>query len=273
MYALFFIGSNLEPILGKSRFISAYVLAGILASVASLVWHKEGSVVSAGASGAIFGMYGVFLALLTTNLIPKHQRNRLLQSIVVFVAYNIFYGLKSNTGIDNAAHIGGLVSGMLIGYGYYLSLKPESAPEKTRTLTVVMAAATAAIVFFAVNQKQSDDMLFEKTQNEFAIAETEAMKAFEGGDASVEGIDNIMMPQWKKAKKIIDESADYKLNKRNSFIRASLQEYIDLRIKLTELARKAISENSTEYDKEANELADRINKVVDDLKNVPTDDK
>ena len=59
MYALLYIGILLEPILGKTRFATAYLLTGIMASMNSLYWHDL--VVSAGASGAIFGMYGVFL--------------------------------------------------------------------------------------------------------------------------------------------------------------------------------------------------------------------
>ena len=106
MYALIFIGVLLEPYLGKLRFAVAYLLTGVFASVASLYWHDH--TVSAGASGAIFGMYGVFLAMLTTNLIPKSVRKGLLASIGLFVAYNLLYGLKG-WGIDaNAAHIGGL---------------------------------------------------------------------------------------------------------------------------------------------------------------------
>ena len=81
----------------------------------------------AGASGAVFGMYGVFLALLTTNLIPKKVRQPLLQSIVVFVLYNLVYGLKG--GIDNAAHIGGFIAGLLL-------IKFFSPKEETASLLV-----------------------------------------------------------------------------------------------------------------------------------------
>ena len=87
MYALLYIGLLLEPYLGKTRFIAAYFISGIAASVTSLWWHDL--IISAGASGAIFGMYGVFLALLTTNLLDKSVKKALLASIAVFVGYNI----------------------------------------------------------------------------------------------------------------------------------------------------------------------------------------
>ena len=119
MYALVYIGVLLEPQLGRSRFLTAYLLTGIASSVTSLWWHDI--TISAGASGAIFGMYGVFLAMLTTNLIEKKARMTLLTSIGIFVVYNLANGFKE--GIDNAAHIGGLVSGLIIGYGFYPSLR------------------------------------------------------------------------------------------------------------------------------------------------------
>ena len=125
MYALLYIGSLLEPRLGSIRYASFYILAGLLASLTSLCVHDV--TVSIGASGAIFGLYGVFLALLTTNLIEKKARSALLSSIGLFVAYNLLGGMKS--GIDNAAHIGGLVSGAFFGYGAWFSLREDDELE------------------------------------------------------------------------------------------------------------------------------------------------
>jgi membrane associated rhomboid family serine protease len=61
MYGLLFVGMFLEPALGKTKFLVSYLVAGILASVASLWWYE--ATISVGASGAIFGMYGLFLHL------------------------------------------------------------------------------------------------------------------------------------------------------------------------------------------------------------------
>jgi rhomboid protease GluP len=111
MYAFLLIGAQLEPRLGKTRFLAAYLLSGIAASATSLWWHDNNSI-SAGASGAIFGMYGVFLVMLNANLVEKGKRKQLLASVIFFVGYNLLGGLQA--GIDNAAHIGGLLSGMII---------------------------------------------------------------------------------------------------------------------------------------------------------------
>ena len=78
--------------------------------------------VSVGASGAIFGLYGLFLALLLLKLFPPDFGKAFLTSTLIFVGYNLFVGL-AGSGIDNAAHIGGLVSGFLIGLALAPSLK------------------------------------------------------------------------------------------------------------------------------------------------------
>ena len=145
-YALYMAGVYLEPMLGKTKYIIAYLATGIFASLASLWWHSEG-VNSAGASGAIFGLYGIFLALLFTNLIPKQMRSSLLQSIGVFVVFNLIYGTKS--GIDNAAHIGGLLSGLIIGFIFYPLLKKEDKGIKSNLalLAIIAAAVLSAWVY------------------------------------------------------------------------------------------------------------------------------
>lgn len=123
MYALFYIGNLLEPYLDKTKFISAYLSTGVASSLTSLWYYDQ--TVSAGASGAIFGMYGVFLAMLSTDVIEKSARKPLLTSIGLFVVFSLMNGMKG--GIDNAAHIGGLISGLLIGYCFIPSLKKPEA--------------------------------------------------------------------------------------------------------------------------------------------------
>jgi rhomboid protease GluP len=111
MYGLLFVGIFLEPLLGKTKYLLIYLTTGILASVASIWWYPE--TVSIGASGAIFGLYGFFLAALLLKVFPPDFGKAFLASTLVFVGFNLLMGFTG--GIDNAAHIGGLVSGFIIG--------------------------------------------------------------------------------------------------------------------------------------------------------------
>ena len=125
MIGLLFIGILLEPRLGRLRLVLIYLTTGILASATSLWWYD--ATVSVGASGAIFGLYGVFLAFLLTKVYPKDFTKSLLWSILIFIGYNLLMGFTG--GIDNAAHIGGLVSGFIIGLILSQKLKIEAEDD------------------------------------------------------------------------------------------------------------------------------------------------
>ena len=175
MYALYIIGVYLEPMLGKAKFLMAYLCTGVLASLCSLWWHSEG-INSAGASGAIFGMYGLFLALLTTDLIPAKVRKGLLQSIGIFVLYNLIYGVKS--GIDNAAHTGGLISGFVIGYLYVITIKKEKQQQKVSWVLPLIIIATIGISFGFLKEHKADKANREEIFSEITASDFKDNKDF-----------------------------------------------------------------------------------------------
>ena len=111
MFALLYIGSLLEPLLGRTKFWFYYILTGIVASICSISIHAQA--ISVGASGAIFGMYGIFLAFLFNGMFPKAINKVFLINTLLFVGINLIMGMSGN--VDNAAHIGGLLTGLLIG--------------------------------------------------------------------------------------------------------------------------------------------------------------
>lgn len=104
-----------EPILKRRNYFILYILSGLCASLASIWWYPN--TISVGASGAIFGVYGATLGLLLTNAFPKREKKGILVLIGFYVGINLLWGLTG--GIDNAAHIGGLLSGALIGIVLY----------------------------------------------------------------------------------------------------------------------------------------------------------
>lgn len=144
MYAFMYVGLLLEGLIGSRRMFMSYLLTGLCSAVFSLYMHGE--TISAGASGAIFGLYGIFLAFLFFHRIAKEQRKTLLTSILIFVGYNLVYGMKA--GIDNAAHIGGLLSGFLLGIIYVCSYKFEKA-DAQRTVSILGELGIFCIFLFS----------------------------------------------------------------------------------------------------------------------------
>jgi rhomboid protease GluP len=130
MLGLLFVGTFVEPILGRAKYLIIYLTTGILASCASIWWYE--ATVSVGASGAIFGIYGLFLGLLLTKVFPPDFSKVFLTTTLIFVGYNLLMGLTG--GIDNSAHIGGLLSGFIIGILISNSLKEESENKLTKII-------------------------------------------------------------------------------------------------------------------------------------------
>lgn len=145
-FALLYVGMFLEPLIGKLRLASAYLLTGVFAGIMSLMVH--GNSVAVGASGAIFGLYGVFFSLLTTNYLQKTAKTTMMRSLLFFVVFNLLMGMQGNT--DNAAHIGGLISGILIGYIFYPGIRNNSSRAKQVALVSILSVCTVLICWLAL---------------------------------------------------------------------------------------------------------------------------
>ena len=119
MLVLFVLGDNLERALGHIRYLIFYLLCGVGANLISLaadMGTMNYFVVSAGASGAIFGVVGGLIYAVAIN------RGRLedlsTRQLVILVVLTLYHGFTS-TGVDTAAHVGGLVTGIFLGMLFY----------------------------------------------------------------------------------------------------------------------------------------------------------
>jgi len=136
MLSLLFIGSLVEKILGRKRYLYFYLLSGIFAGLffvlLSLVFRSDFNQYAVGASGALFGLIGV-LVLLTPNLpvyimfIPIPVKMKYAAPGILIVLWII--SIAGDVGIGNTAHLGGLLAGL--SYGLYLKNKYKN---KTRYL-------------------------------------------------------------------------------------------------------------------------------------------
>ena len=114
MWALYVGGRLAERLFGSWAFALLYFAAGIAGSLGSLIWNP--AVNSAGASGAIFGVYGAMLAFFLRKhaAIPPAIISQQRWSGITFIGFSLMNGF-SHAGIDNAAHIGGLGVGFMMG--------------------------------------------------------------------------------------------------------------------------------------------------------------
>lgn len=107
------LGYQLENEIGRIKFLLIYFISGIGGNLCSLYWnvsHGE-QIISAGASGAIFGLMGALLYIVAVN---RGRLGRLSgRGMLIMVALSLYFGLTSS-GVDNSAHVGGLICGILI---------------------------------------------------------------------------------------------------------------------------------------------------------------
>ncbi|MCI5983997.1 MAG: rhomboid family intramembrane serine protease [Firmicutes bacterium] len=119
MYALYVLGIQLENFFGKTRFAIIYLFSAITGNLLSLVF-ADPNVVSIGASGAIFGLFG---SLLYFGYYYRVYLGTVLRTqIVPVILINLLFGIVT-PGIDNAAHIGGLIGGVFISMGIGVKFK------------------------------------------------------------------------------------------------------------------------------------------------------
>ena len=113
MFSLWLLGLMIENRVGPLRLLLVYLASGAGGGLASLAWHASG-INSVGASGAIFGLYGLLLVLLVGKklVLDQSDRRAMLGLVLYLVFSNLLSGLSGN--IDNAAHLGGLATGLLL---------------------------------------------------------------------------------------------------------------------------------------------------------------
>lgn len=134
------LSRSLEPHLGSARFAILYVLSGVFGYVATFLWRGD-MAFSVGASGAFYGLLGAFIGALIVRRNPGWQRV-FFSNLILAVALGAFA-----SGIDHTAHLGGFVSGLVIG----LLLELERNPRRRDGLMAVLAgvcvvASLASIV-------------------------------------------------------------------------------------------------------------------------------
>lgn len=216
VWALGAFGPITERLLGSTAYAFVYVFAGLAASTASISW--EPAMNSVGASGAIFGIYGALVASLlgANRAIAGSLLKSLRNSTLIFTAYALCGGLFVD-GIDNAAHLGGLVSGFTMGLAHSIGSRCrrfERIPETVAASAIALAGIFAVGVGIAAARQRADVLagedLYHHTQrwlvrNEhLAIARHKIiLEQVQNGHMDDAGfaraIENSVLPIWMEA--------------------------------------------------------------------------
>jgi len=140
MYSLYVIGKEVESLYGKLKFLIIYILSGICGSILSLAFNAN--TISAGASGAIFGLLGAMLYF--GYYYRTYLGASIKSSVLPVIILNLIIGFL-NPGIDNSAHIGGLVAGifssMLVGV-------PDKSGKRDRINGIVLTIIYIAFICY-----------------------------------------------------------------------------------------------------------------------------
>ena len=148
MWCLWDLGRLCESLYGRWTYGAIYLITGVAGGLASVAWNP--GVWSVGASGAIFGLAGALVAsfYLGEFSLPRIAIRATLRSLLFFVGFNILLGAGFNIfggGIDNACHIGGLVSGLALGALIAkLAAQPDAPLRRASVIGVVALAVFAA---------------------------------------------------------------------------------------------------------------------------------
>ena len=271
MIALYPTGRMVERMYGSLAFLLLYIFSGLVGSIVSLLWHPL--INSAGASGAIFGVFGGLLVFMLNpkNAVPRSIMNAHRNSTIFFIGFNLFNGF-AQTGIDNGAHIGGLLGGIAIGF---LLARPLTEAARTQLLTMrLLATCLAAVVALGalsyplahpdpnvVQERRFNDALHDLGPHETrVIAEFNELrkKAQENRITNVEAaevLDHNIVPQWQTLR---DSIAAPGLSADSSFykLQQTLTRYLDDRLS----ACKLIAQSTHNNDASLMAQADQANK-------------
>jgi rhomboid protease GluP len=149
MWCLWYLGQLCESLYGRWTYVAIYLICGVGASLASASWHPY--VPSVGASGAIFGLAGALLAAIKLGefSLSREALSGTLKSLGAFVVYNLIFGFAL-PGIDNAAHIGGLITGLIVGALVALiAPRQDQAPRRAAVFLFLALALTGGAMQLA----------------------------------------------------------------------------------------------------------------------------
>ncbi|RYG20099.1 MAG: rhomboid family intramembrane serine protease [Chitinophagaceae bacterium] len=261
MYALVYIGLMIENKLGAKKYVSTYLISGICGGILSVAYHESGYM--AGASGAIMGLFGAFLALLLSNAFEKNATRALLISTLAVLAIMLISGSLQQR-VDNAAHIGGLTSGFVIGYLLHNEkLWKWQLPALVRYVVVGGLALIFVITVVKLTPRvQTKEFLaleakYKNNWKIFGTIFTLPPDMATGKKLSIvqeRGID-----LWKENEKLVQQMLALKLTRKQRAKAEFHGKVAKIESRMVELLYKECAESTKYYRREIRELTRELN--------------
>ncbi|MCM8531242.1 MAG: rhomboid family intramembrane serine protease [Lentisphaeraceae bacterium] len=150
MMVLWSLGNLIEKFFGHVNFLLLYFFSGLVGSLASVVWNPF--VVSAGASGAVFGVFGAMCGFLIVKRrdLPRTFYDEMKKNAFLFLGLNLAFGF-SVPNIDMAAHLGGLVGGLIAALILSQNVMQRKG-MKSLVPTLIYTLASAAVIWFSFKE-------------------------------------------------------------------------------------------------------------------------
>lgn len=261
MYALAYIGLMTEHKLGSKRFLVIYLLSGICGGLISLIYHPTGYM--AGASGAIMGLFGAFLALLLSKAYEKNATRALLISTVLVVTIMLLNGAFKQR-VDNAAHLGGLISGFIMGYALYKEKLWAWRPAMVwryvaLLLFTVVLAFTVLRHTHKIQTKEFLALEAKYRENWRTYARIYRIPASYTKEERLNVMEKQGIAIWKANDTLVKEMLALHLTKEHRAKAEYLSKMVLLKQRLVQLLYKESAENTRAYRQEIVYLTQQIN--------------
>ncbi|MFT5434339.1 MAG: rhomboid protease GluP [Myxococcota bacterium] len=202
-------GPMVERLLGNGNYLVLYLLSGLAGSLLSAFWHAD--ITSAGASGAVFGVYGALIGFLLRHkaAIPKTVLSSVGKGAALFIGFNLLYGFSP--GVDMAGHVGGLIGGFLLALVIPNAYDGNGGVGRTAAIAVVGLGLVAAGVSAL---PKSPDMV--ATIDEVVTVEARVLDRYNAiviqaqagtlPDAEMATIiEQELLPDWSRVRENLDE--------------------------------------------------------------------
>lgn len=222
MMVLWSLGNLIEKFFGHVNFLLLYFFSGLVGSLVSVVWNPF--VVSAGASGAVFGVFGAMCGFLIVKRrdLPRTFYEEMKKNAFLFLGLNLAFGF-SVPNIDMAAHLGGLVGGLVAALVLSQNFMQRKG-IKSLVPTVIYTLASAAVIWFSFKEIKKEFKVsftqitesLKQTEVELQVLLTKNDERLNKKEISekeyIEVLEQDVLPKWLSIASEIEKARPYQMS-------------------------------------------------------------